>query len=338
MKSNKISLLSKVILLIVAGLFIGSLQFPMWKIELDAPQYPEGLELLLYADKIGGDVEIINGLNHYIGMKTLHTEDFIEFKILPYIIYGFAGLTLLMLLWGRQRGVVIVFLAVVIFALVAGLDFYRWNYEYGHNLDPNAAIKVPGMAYQPPVLGYKQLLNFGAYSIPNTGGWMLISAAVLLLVSITYDTQWYKRFLKKNTTTLALMGFVLLGCGPDGPQPIKLHIDQCEYCKMSVSDGKFGAELITKKGRVYMFDDIQCMAYYGHENPDKEVKLHYIHDYTRENQLIPAETAFYLIGGEINSPMRGNIAAFSSAQDRDEFAIKLNANPITWEEILRNHK
>ena len=72
------------------ALFIGSLFVPMWRIELEAPQYPEGLVLQLHANKIGGDVDIINGLNHYIGMKTLHTEDFIEFTILPYIIGFFA--------------------------------------------------------------------------------------------------------------------------------------------------------------------------------------------------------------------------------------------------------
>ncbi len=62
----------------------------MWRIDLVAPQYPEGLMLLIYPDKLAGNVDIINGLNHYIGMKTLHTEDFIEFTILPYIIIFFA--------------------------------------------------------------------------------------------------------------------------------------------------------------------------------------------------------------------------------------------------------
>ena len=71
MNSSKISLFSKGILLIVSALFFGSLFFPMWRIELEAPQYPEGLVLQLHADKIGGDVDVINGLNHYIGMKTL---------------------------------------------------------------------------------------------------------------------------------------------------------------------------------------------------------------------------------------------------------------------------
>ena len=63
---------------------------PMWRIELDAPQYPEGLMMQIYPNKLGGNVDIINGLNHYIGMKTLHDEDFIEFKILPSIIIFFS--------------------------------------------------------------------------------------------------------------------------------------------------------------------------------------------------------------------------------------------------------
>ena len=60
---------------------------PIWKIELDAPQYPEGLSLQIHANDIRGNVDIINGLNHYIGMKTMHKEDFIEFSILPCLLY-----------------------------------------------------------------------------------------------------------------------------------------------------------------------------------------------------------------------------------------------------------
>ena len=81
----------------------------------------------------------------------------------------------------------------MLFVILAGVDFYRWNYEYGHNLDPNAAIKVPGMAYQPPLIGYKQLLNFGAYSIPDTGGWMLVGAGVLLFYIVFKEFNLFKR-------------------------------------------------------------------------------------------------------------------------------------------------
>lgn len=191
--SAKISLLSKVMLLITAALLIGSLFVPMWQIELNAPQYPEGLVLKLHANKIGGDVEIINGLNHYIGMATLHTENFIEFKILPYILGGLGLISFLLIFIAKRKAVLVFLISYILFVALAGVDFYRWNYEYGHNLDPNAAIRVPGMAYQPPLLGYKQLLNFGAYSIPDTGGWMLTGAGLLILIIVFKEYELLKK-------------------------------------------------------------------------------------------------------------------------------------------------
>ncbi|GAA4766127.1 hypothetical protein GCM10023230_14820 [Flavobacterium hankyongi] len=152
----------------------------MWQIELEAPQYPEGLVLKLHANKIGGDVDIINGLNHYIGMATLHTENFVEFKVLPYVFIGFALISLLLIFVSKPKAVLGFLGVYFLFIVLAAIDFYRWNYEYGHNLNPDAAIKVPGMAYQPPLIGYKQLLNFAAYSIPDIGGWMLALAFLLL--------------------------------------------------------------------------------------------------------------------------------------------------------------
>lgn len=187
MKTQNISGLSKILLLVVSVLFAGSLFVPMWRIELQAPQYPEGLVLQLFANKIGGDVDIINGLNHYIGMSTLHTDNFPEFKVLPFIFGLFALVALLLVFINKYKGVKIFLISYLAFILLAAVDFYRWNYEYGHNLDPNAAIKVPGMAYQPPLLGYKQLLNFGAYSIPDIGGWLMSGAAVLLVVIVVKE-------------------------------------------------------------------------------------------------------------------------------------------------------
>lgn len=192
MKNVKISGLSKVLLLIIAVFFAGSLLVPMWQIQLEAPQYPEGLVLRLHANKIGGDVEIINGLNHYIGMATLHTENFFEFTILPYIIGGFAIISILLIFIAKRKAVLSFLLLYVTFVILAAIDFYRWNYEYGHNLDPNAAIRVPGMAYQPPLIGYKQLLNFGAYSIPDIGGWMLTFAGILIFLVVLKEYKFNK--------------------------------------------------------------------------------------------------------------------------------------------------
>ena len=188
MKNKKLSVLSKVIAVICALALIAVLFVPLWQIELAAPQYPEGLVLKMYPNKLGGNVDVINGLNHYIGMKTLHAENFLEFTILPYIIGFYAFLCLLVVFINRKKWLNYLLISFVTFGVVAMIDFYRWNYNYGHDLDPNAAIQVPGMTYQPPLIGYKQLLNFGAYSIPDIGGWIFIGVGALLLAAVII--QW----------------------------------------------------------------------------------------------------------------------------------------------------
>jgi copper chaperone NosL len=336
MNTVKITMLSRGLLLVVTLLFFVSLKFPMWQIDLDAPQYPEGLVLKLHADKIGGDVEIINGLNHYIGMKTLHTEDFVEFKILPYIMYFFAAFALFSGIFAYRKLVLALFISFVSFAVLAGIDFYRWNYEYGHNLDPNAAIKVPGMAYQPPVIGYKQLLNFGAYSVPDIGGWLLIGAGAIVFFILVKEMDWLSVFKKKQALTLFIpLIFTLHSCADYTVQPIKLNVDTCDFCKMTIADGKFGAEVITQKGRAYKFDDIICLKNYCEENKDTPVEKYFVHDYLEDNQFIDATKASYIKGGNISSPMNGNIAAFSDETQARLMAEKLQAEIIGKEEIIK---
>lgn len=185
------------ILLIVSGvLLLLTIKLPIWRIELDAAQYPEGLELLIHSNKLAGQVDIINGLNHYIGMKTLHADDFIEFKVLPYILGAFALAFIYVGIRGRQRALKILFIAFVLFGIVAMVDFWIWEYNYGHDLDPNAPIKVPGMAYQPPLIGFKQLLNFGAYSVPDIGGWIIVGAGAVLLYCLA--SEWKTNRKKSN--------------------------------------------------------------------------------------------------------------------------------------------
>ena len=129
-------------------------------------------------------------------MKTLHAEEFIEFTVLPYII-GFFGILAIItgLFLKTKKSVIILLVSFLIFGILAMYDFWRWEYNYGHNLDPNAAIIVPGMAYQPPLIGFKQLLNFGAYSMPDAGGWIFIGVGVCLFLCVI--AAW--RHSKKNT-------------------------------------------------------------------------------------------------------------------------------------------
>lgn len=333
MRNNQLSAFSKVLLFLSGLLLVISIFFPIWKIELSAPQYPEGLVLKLFAFKIDGDVDIINGLNHYIGMKTLHTENFIEFKVLPIILEVFGLISLICSFRGIKKALLPIFVFFIFFGIIAVLDFYRWNYEYGHDLDPNAAIRVPGMAYQPPMIGYKQLLNFGAYSIPDIGGWMLISAGILLLTAVIKE----KYFKRKSTQFLSilLLSLFLFSCSENKPVPIKLDTDNCDFCKMGISDGRFGAEVITKKGRAYKFDDISCMFRYCKDNQNIQVKAYYVHDYAKNNELIAADKAFFVSGGTIKSPMHGNIAAFSNKSEAKAFEVQLHGTVEQWEAILK---
>ena len=336
MKNNQLLKTSKLLAVIAAAFLIIALFVPIWNIYLDAPQYPEGLVLKIWASKLAGDVDIINGLNHYIGMKTLHAKDFIEFTVLPYILVFFAVIFVLVALFGKKGFLYVAFWAFVIFGVVAMVDFWRWEYDYGHNLDPNAAIKVPGMAYQPPLIGFKQLLNFGAYSIPALGGWLFISAGVLLLIATLKESNFLKKFKKKNIATAAVLlpfVFLLSSCGNQGPEPISLNKEACNFCKMNISDGRFGAEIITKKGRVYKFDDIVCMNGFIEANNKNEIKSYYVSDYNKENFLIDATTAFYVQHESLRSPMAGNVAAFSTEDNADKFAKEKNTTYANWQNV-----
>jgi copper chaperone NosL len=185
-KTSQIALIACSLLLIVAY-FV-----PVWRIDLWAPQYPEGLSMGIWLSKLSGQVDIINGLNHYIGMAIIKEEMFPEFKILPYavgIIIAFGVISG----FSKNRKMVWVFLVVLIFSgIVAMVDFWTWGYDYGHNLSDDAAIKVPGMAYQPPLIGYKELLNFGAYSIPDIGGWLFVLLGVVTVSTLIYEVKYNK--------------------------------------------------------------------------------------------------------------------------------------------------
>ena len=182
MKTNSLSKLS-IILLSISGIgLVISIFVPIWAIYLEAPQYPEGLGMFLHANKITGDYEIINGLNHYIGMKTIHQEDFWEFKVLPYALGFFAVLAFLFAFLKKKWGLYFFTALFLLFGIAFMVDFWLWEYDYGHNLNPNAPIIVPGMSYQPPLLGFKQQLNFGAYSYPDVGGWIMFAVGIISLV------------------------------------------------------------------------------------------------------------------------------------------------------------
>jgi len=313
---------------------------PIWRIDLDAPQYPEGLSLSIHANGLRGNVDIINGLNHYIGMKTLHNEDFFEFRILPYCIIIFAIAFAMVAIINKRRWLNILFVLFVSFGIVAMIDFWKWEYNYGHHLNPDAAIIVPGMAYQPPLIGFKQLLNFGAYSIPAIGGWIFIGIGLILLFLVIFEWKFFKKKsglsnFYKASVALALFFFVS-SC-TNGPEAILTGKDNCQFCKMTVSDSRFGAEVITKKGKVYKFDDAHCILSWLKENnaDASQVRTCFFTDFSNHHSLIKAGQVMFLKSDALKSPMGGNIAAFSNINDLNAVMKQYNGTVLHWNELLK---
>ncbi len=184
---------SKILTALASLMLLLTFFFPIWQIDLNAPQYPEGLGLRIWLNEIGGlkpnDLQSINGLNHYIGMQVIEPESIPELKIMPFVIVfmilfglfnAYAGKPLLLKIW------IVLFIVVAVAGLI---DFYIWGYNYGHNLNPDAPIKVPGMSYQPPLIGSKQLLNINAVSLPAIGTYV-----ILISMTITAFAAFSKSF------------------------------------------------------------------------------------------------------------------------------------------------
>lgn len=187
--------ISKILMLLAALSLVALFFFPIWKIYLTAPQYPEGLEMHIWVNKLGGNTEYslqnFNILNHYIGMEKINADSFAELKFIPYVVYFLIGSGLL-IAFLNKRSLVLAWLITVILTGSAGLlDFYLWLVKFGSNLNPQAPIKVPGMTYIPPFLGRKQLLNFEALSLPAIGG-LSIGVAILFAALAVYIEFFHK--------------------------------------------------------------------------------------------------------------------------------------------------
>jgi len=342
MNPNKLNWNSRIVLFLCAILLIGVLYVPMWSIELNAPQYPEGLGLSIYPNKLGGNVDIINGLNHYIGMKTLHEKDFVEFIVLPYFILFFSIFCLVTALVARKKLLYTVLALFILFGVLAMADFWRWEYNYGHDLNPDAAIIVPGMSYQPPLIGYKQLLNFGAYSMPDIGGWIfiLVGLALLTLSILAYRNKskiiTYKKSIHASVLGLLFLLTNAFACNTI-PNSIKIGKDACSYCKMTVSDNRFGVVLVTEKGKNFIFDDPQCLAAHLHSPQNSSIKIGgiYFTNFIGSHLLLNANKAFFVKSIKIHGPMNGSFAVFSNKDSAMRYIFNNTGSIVKLNELLQ---
>ncbi len=341
--NNKLSFASRIFVAFASGALIAVFFLPAWRIDLFAPQYPEGLKMNIWINGLSGDVDIINGLNHYIGMKHITVSMFPEFHYLPYVVGFFMLLGLLVAVTGSRKFLLAYICLTAIGGTLAMYDFYKWGYDYGHNLDPTAPIQVPGFSYQPPLFGHKRLLNFDAYSFPDVGGWVVIGAAVLAFT--VWFVEWYRhrKVSGKSNISAILAGglcFVLLSSCSSQPEPFKYGQDICYTCKMGIVDPKFGGEILTVKGKVYKFDDVRCIALFLKSGAvaKQQIKETLVINFETGKEFLDADRSFFVLSPLVRSPMSGNAAAFASKDAAEKFNSDVEGNIVTWQQFSEQLK
>lgn len=177
---------SSIVMLVAALLPLALFVFPIWNIMLEAPQYPDSIGMDIWINKITdhnpNDIQNINLLNHYVGMEYI-PEHMDEFDIFPWVIGAMSFLGVVIAFTGNHKLFLVWGIIYIILGSIGMYDFYLWEYDYGHNLDPKAAIQIPGQGYQPPLIGSKMILNFKAVSLPMMGSYFLFAGIVLSFVA-----------------------------------------------------------------------------------------------------------------------------------------------------------
>lgn len=333
---NKLSIVSRILVAFASGALVAVFFLPAWRIDLFAPQYPEGLTMNIWISGLSGDVEIINGLNHYIGMKHITEDMFPEFSYLPYVVGFFMLLGMTVAITGNRKFLFAYLLLTVVGGALAMYDFYQWAYDYGHNLDPTAPIQVPGLSYQPPLIGHKRLLNFDAYSFPHVGGWIVIGAGILAAGVWLLEWLRHRRSVVKIKPAKALVPaliVLLFASCSTSPEPFTVGKDECHSCKMTITDDRFGGELITTKGKIYKFDDLRCLADFVSTANEKDFSRTLTINFEKPNTFLDVSVAHFATSPELKSPMGSNTAAFENAGGAATFGSA--SEVMSWSTLLK---
>ncbi len=154
---------------------------------------------------------------------------------------------------------------------------------------------------------------------------------------IKSSARWVQRGVIASGISILLLN--LASCSTE-PEPLNYGMDVCHFCKMTLVDKKFGAELVTDKGKVFKFDDLNCFLNFY--NSDYEETNHFSHvlvvDYSIPGKLIPAKDAFYLKSADIRSPMDGQVAAFERKASMDNFKKQWKGIYLAWGEVVTQYK
>ena len=138
---------------------------------------------------------------------------------------------------------------------------------------------------------------------------------------------------------LILILTVAVSCSTD-PEQINFGTDQCALCKMIISEQRFGAEIVTKKGKIFKYDATECMMNaisLGNVNYDDAAGF-YVIDAANSKQLTDALNATYLISEKLPSPMGANLSAYSKKSDAEANQKQYGGDLKTWNDLLVKFK
>ncbi len=182
---------SKLLMIVGSLLLLGLFVFPLWNITLEAPQYPIPLGMDIHINKFEDthefDIKNINLMNHYVGMQYI-PETIPEFKIFPWAVGIMVVLGVIIGLKGNYKLFLAWFIVMSLLGIAGMYDFYLWEHDYGHNLNPKAIMKFTNpdgsiMGFQPPLCGSKDILNFKAHSYPRIGAYLMFVGMALTFVA-----------------------------------------------------------------------------------------------------------------------------------------------------------
>lgn len=189
---------SRVLIFTAAIFLLPTFLFPLWQLRIHTKEFPEGLKIDIYSYKFEGgktesqdDMLEINALNHFIGMRPIEGEEFVEFKWMPFVICLMILLALRVIVFGTMSKLIDLFIFYAYFGIFALWSFYEKLYAYGHNLNPYATLKVS--PFMPPLFGHEKVANFDLYGSPAVGSYCMVVVPLVLVAAIILSRSTWRK-------------------------------------------------------------------------------------------------------------------------------------------------
>ena len=189
--------LPNILLGVAAVLLLVSVFVPYWKMTLHAPQYPQGLSVEVYVNRMTGDVAEIDGLNHYIGMRPLGEAAQLE-RAVSFVAVGALVLLVLAAIFVHSPWALLLALPAILWPFIFIGDMYYWMRNFGMNLDPTAPLSSSIDPFVPPILGSGMVGQFETVATFEIGLWLAFLAVALILAGLYYQRRAYKPLVEKG--------------------------------------------------------------------------------------------------------------------------------------------